>query len=585
MKNFIALKKIAVYFRPYQIKFYLALFLAVVTVGFSTALPYVTGLPTTEIANNVMSHSAINFPYIFKMLLWILFIGVGYGAAQLGAGLLITDVVQAAMKDLRSDLEQKINRLPIVYFDQRKQGDVFSRVTNDVDAVSGAMQQALIGVVNAILGIILSLGMMFYINVPMTLIAAIMIPASYFISKAIINRSQKYFNEMQNALGNLNGYVQETMTGFNVIKAYGQEKKSLNDFREVNHRLQYYGFRASFISGLMMPLVQLTAYLTYIVIAVVGGFYVLGGTIVVGQLQAFIQYIWQISQPMGNITQLSSALQSASASTKRIFEVLEADEEIQNETNRPLPEKIAGDVVFDHVSFSYNPKKPLIEDLNFSVKAGQTVAIVGPTGAGKTTLINLLMRFYDVDQGAILVDGIDTKEMDRSDVRSLFGMVLQDAWLYEGTIADNIRFGKLDATDYEVVDAAKTANIDHFIRTMPQGYQMVINSEGDNVSLGQKQLLTIARAVISDPKILILDEATSSVDTRLEALIQKAMDQVMEGRTSFVIAHRLSTIRSADLILVMDQGKIIEQGTHETLLEQGNFYAQLYNSQFSEEEE
>jgi len=310
---------------------------------------------------------------------------------------------------------------------------------------------------------------------------------------------------------------------------------------------------------------------------------VVAGVIVVGQLQAFIQYIWQISQPMGNITQLSAALQSASASTMRIFEILDEPEEELNEQDVPLPEPILGSVEFENVSFSYDPEKPLIRNLNFKVDAGQMVAIVGPTGAGKTTLINLLMRFYDVTEGAIKIDGIDTKKMNRSDVRSVFGMVLQDAWLYKGTIADNIRFGKLDATDYEVVDAAKTANVDHFIRTMPDGYEMEINSEGDNVSLGQKQLLTIARAVISDPKILILDEATSSVDTRLEALIQKAMDRVMEGRTSFVIAHRLSTIREADLILVMKQGEIIEKGTHHELLEQGGFYEKLYNSQFAEE--
>ena len=333
----------------------------------------------------------------------------------------------------------------------------------------------------------------------------------------------------------------------------------------------------------MLPLVQMTAYGTYIGVAVLGSYYVVAGVIVVGQLQAFIQYIWQISQPMGNITQLSAALQSASASTMRIFEILDEPEEELNEQDVPLPEPILGSVEFENVSFSYDPEKPLIRNLNFKVDAGQMVAIVGPTGAGKTTLINLLMRFYDVTEGAIKIDGIDTKKMNRSDVRSVFGMVLQDAWLYKGTIADNIRFGKLDATDYEVVDAAKTANVDHFIRTMPDGYEMEINSEGDNVSLGQKQLLTIARAVISDPKILILDEATSSVDTRLEALIQKAMDRVMEGRTSFVIAHRLSTIREADLILVMKQGEIIEKGTHHELLEQGGFYEKLYNSQFSEE--
>lgn len=585
MRNFSAWKRLANYLKPYRIGFYFVLFFTVATVAFNGFLPYVSGLPTSEIARNVSQGEAINFAYIKQTLIWILLIGLGYAISQLSAGILITNVVQSAMKDLRHDLESKINRLPVSYFDKNQQGNILSRVTNDVDAVSGAMQQALIGIVNAILSILIAISMMFYINPVMALLAMVMIPISMIISKLIVNKSQPDFNQMQNALGEMNGYVQESMTGFSILKVYGREQAALEGFKKTNRKLQYYGFRSAFISGLMMPLVQLTAYLAYVVIAVVGSFYVIGGVIVLGQLQAFIQYIWQVSQPMGNITQLSGVLQSASASAKRVFEILDELEEIENEVDEALPEVFHGEVTFEHVDFAYSPDKPLIKDLNFTVKAGQTVAIVGPTGAGKTTLINLLMRFYDVNAGAIKIDGVDTKKMARSDVRSLFGMVLQDAWLYEGTIADNIRFGKLSATDYEVVDAAKTANVDHFIRTMPEGYEMFINSEGDNISLGQKQLMTIARAVISNPKILILDEATSSVDTRLEALIQKAMDKVMEGRTSFVIAHRLSTIRDADLILVMDKGSIIEQGNHQTLLAKGGFYADLYNSQFSEEAE
>ena len=585
MRNFSAWKRLANYLKPYRIGFYFVLFFTVATVAFNGLLPYVSGLPTSEIARNVSQGEAINFAYIKQTLIWILLIGLGYAISQLSAGILITNVVQSAMKDLRHDLESKINRLPVSYFDKNQQGNILSRVTNDVDAVSGAMQQALIGIVNAILSILIAISMMFYINPVMALLAMVMIPISMIISKLIVNKSQPDFNQMQNALGEMNGYVQESMTGFSILKVYGREQAALEGFKKTNRKLQYYGFRSAFISGLMMPLVQLTAYLAYVVIAVVGSFYVISGVIVLGQLQAFIQYIWQVSQPMGNITQLSGVLQSASASAKRVFEILDELEEIENEVDEALPEVFHGEVTFEHVDFAYSPDKPLIKDLNFTVKAGQTVAIVGPTGAGKTTLINLLMRFYDVNAGAIKIDGVDTKKMARSDVRSLFGMVLQDAWLYEGTIADNIRFGKLAATDYEVVDAAKTANVDHFIRTMPEGYEMFINSEGDNISLGQKQLMTIARAVISNPKILILDEATSSVDTRLEALIQKAMDKVMEGRTSFVIAHRLSTIRDADLILVMDKGSIIEQGNHQTLLAKGGFYADLYNSQFSEEAE
>lgn len=585
MRNFSALKRLANYLKPYRIGFYFVLFFTVATVAFNGLLPYVSGLPTSEIARNVSQGEAINFAYIKQTLIWILLIGLGYAISQLSAGILITNVVQSAMKDLRHDIESKINRLPVSYFDKNQQGNILSRVTNDVDAVSGAMQQALIGIVNAILSILIAISMMFYINPVMALLAMVMIPISMIISKLIVNKSQPDFNQMQNALGEMNGYVQESMTGFSILKVYGREQAALEGFKKTNRKLQYYGFRSAFISGLMMPLVQLTAYLAYVVIAVVGSFYVISGVIVLGQLQAFIQYIWQVSQPMGNITQLSGVLQSASASAKRVFEILDELEEIENEVDEALPEVFHGEVTFEHVDFAYSPDKPLIKDLNFTVKAGQTVAIVGPTGAGKTTLINLLMRFYDVNAGAIKIDGVDTKKMARSDVRSLFGMVLQDAWLYEGTIADNIRFGKLAATDYEVVDAAKTANVDHFIRTMPEGYEMFINSEGDNISLGQKQLMTIARAVISNPKILILDEATSSVDTRLEALIQKAMDKVMKGRTSFVIAHRLSTIRDADLILVMDKGSIIEQGNHQTLLAKGGFYADLYNSQFTEEAE
>ncbi|WP_430603280.1 ABC transporter ATP-binding/permease [Enterococcus sp. DIV0724b] len=584
MKNALSsIRRLGRYINPYKGTFVLVIIFTVLTVAFNAAMPYVSGLPITEISKNVAAGDGLNYAYIIQCLIWILIVGIGYCAAQFLSGYLMAAVVQHSMRDLRRDIDEKINRLPVSYFDKNQQGNILSRVTNDVDAVSNAMQQSFINIVSAILGIVMAVVMMFYINWLMALISIIMIPLSLFISKTIVGISQKYFQGMQNALGNLNGYVQENMTGFSVLKLYGRESETLQGFKKVNHNLNSFGFKATFISGLMLPLVQMTAYGTYIGMAVLGSYYVITGAIVVGQLQAFIQYIWQISQPMGNITQLSAALQSASAATTRVFEILDEPEEELNEHDIPLPENVQGSVQFDNVSFSYDPAKPLIRNLNFEVKAGQTVAIVGPTGAGKTTLINLLMRFYDVTDGAIKIDGIDTKKMDRSDVRSVFGMVLQDAWLYEGTIADNIRFGKLDATDYEVVDAAKTANVDHFIRTMPDGYEMEISSEGDNVSLGQKQLLTIARAVISDPRILILDEATSSVDTRLEALIQKAMERVMEGRTSFVIAHRLSTIREADLILVMNQGEIIEKGTHNELLEQGGFYEKLYNSQFAED--
>lgn len=584
MKNSIkSLKRLWTYIRPYQLMFWFSVFFTVSFVALNAVLPYVTGLPTTEILKNVTNKETINFNYILMTIFWMLVITVLYSLAQYFGQVLMTKVVQRAMKDLRTDIAEKINRLPVSYFDTHQQGEVLSRVTNDVDAVSNAMQQSFMAVITAFLGITMAGTMMFVLNVQMALIAILMIPASILLSRYIVSKSQKYFQEQQNALGDLNGYVTEHMTGFNVLKLYGREEQSLDGFKEVSHRLSHFGFKSAFISGLMMPLVQFTAYIAYIVVAVLGSFFIIAGSLTVGNLQAFIQYIWQVNQPMGQVTQLAAVLQSASASTTRIFEILDEAEELVNDQDTPVPATVEGHVKFEHVAFSYDERKPLIKDLSFEVKPGQTVAIVGPTGAGKTTLINLLMRFYDVDSGAIKIDGIDMKRMNRSEVRSLFGMVLQDAWLYHDTIGENIRFGKLDATDYEVVDAAKTANVHHFIRTMPNGYEMAIDEEAGNVSLGQKQLLTIARAVISNPKILILDEATSSVDTRLEALIQKAMARVMEGRTSFVIAHRLSTIRDADLILVMNQGEIIEQGTHDELLATGGFYEQLYNSQFDEE--
>lgn len=576
------LKRLYHYISPYKVGFVGALFLAIIAVVMNALMPFVTGLPTTRIAQNIKNGESLDFNYIFKVLVILFIIGLVYSSASFLAQWFMTQVVQKSMKDLRTDISQKINRLPVSYFDTHQFGDVLSRVTNDVDAVSNALQQGLIAIVNALLGITMAVVAMLTINVKLALLVMLIIPLSLVISRLVVRWSQPYFKRQQDSLGELNGFVQENLTGFNVLKLYGREEETITDFKEVNQRLTTNGFKAAAISGLMMPLVNLTAYSAYIGVAVLGSFYVISGTLLLGNLQAFIQYVWQVSQPMGQITQLSSMLQSASAATKRVFTILDEPESFENNTDIALPEVIRGDVEFDNVSFSYQPDRPLIQNFSVSVKSGQTVAIVGPTGAGKTTLINLLMRFYDVTDGAIKIDGIDTKQMNRSDVRSLFGMVLQDAWLYNDTIAENIRFGKLDATDYEVVDAAKTANVDHFIRTMPGGYEMAINEEGDNISLGQKQLLTIARAVISNPKILILDEATSSVDTRLEGLIQKAMEKVMEGRTSFVIAHRLSTIRGADLILVMDQGQIIEQGTHENLLAKKGFYEKLYNSQFAE---
>lgn len=585
-----SLRRIWQYIKPYKIGFSSAIALTIICMIVNALQPFVIGLAMTELGKNVsdmlndVPNAGVNFPYIQNIIIIVLVMAAIYQVTLYLSSYIMTNVVQNTMRDLRNEIEEKINRLPVSYFDRNQQGNILSRVTNDVDSISNAMQQSLIQMVNSFMGIAFAIAMMLYISVPLAIVIMVTIPLSFIISKMIIKKSQPYFKGQQESLGAMNGHVQESFSGFTEIKLYGKEKDKLDEFKEINSTLNNYGFKAAFVSGIMNPLVGFVSNLAYFGIALGGGYLVIMGRLSLGNLQAFTQYIWQVNQPISQITQLSGILQSAAAAVDRVFEILDEPEEIINETDYSLPTVIEGYVDFEHVSFGYDKEKPLITDLNVTVKKGQTVAVVGPTGAGKTTLINLLMRFYDVDKGAIKIDGIDTKSMSRQDVRSLFGMVLQDAWVYSGTIAENIRFGKLDATDEEVVEAAKTANVDHFIRTLPDGYNMKLNKETSNVSLGQKQLLTIARAIISDPKILILDEATSSVDTRLESLIQKAMKKVMEGRTSFVIAHRLSTIRDSDLILVMDQGEIIEQGTHEELLEKGAFYANLYNSQFSEEE-
>jgi len=580
MKAISSLKRLGAYIKPYKVQFILVLLFTVATVGFNAAMPYVSGLPTTEISRNIAAGEGVNFDYVILCLIWIAVVGVGYCFSQLMSGLLITNVVQSAMRDLRQDIEEKINRLPVSYFDRNQQGNILSRVTNDVDAVSGAMQQALIGIVNAFLGIVMAVSMMFYINTYMALVSLIMIPASLLISRTIVKKSQKDFQGMQNALGDLNGYVQENMTGFSVLKVYGREKQTLEGFKNVNHQLRYYGFRSAFVSGLMMPLVQMTAYFTYIAMAVMGSFYVISGVIVVGQLQAFIQYIWQVSQPMGNITQLSSVLQSASAAAKRVFEILDEEEEPVNQTDIQLPEQIRGDVTFEHVGFAYDPKKPLIKDLNFEVKAGQTVAIVGPTGAGKTTLINLLMRFYDVNEGSVKVDGMDVRDVTLESLRSQMGVMLQDTFIFSGTIIENIRYGKLDATEEEIIEAAKIVRAHDFITELKDGYQTVVEERGSTLSAGQRQLISFARALLADPKILILDEATSSIDTKTEELLQEGLLKLLEGRTSFIIAHRLSTIKNSDRIFYVAGGTIAESGNHDQLMAQKGLYHHLYQSQY-----
>ncbi len=590
MKEFFSsLKRLGKYLKPYKSNFIFSLVLVVIAVVGNSLIPFIVGLGITEMTSNVadmlrgLEGAGINFPYVAEIIIITLLIAFTNQVTTYYASFLMTNVVQGTMKDLREDIDKKINRLPVSYFDKNQQGNILSRITNDVDAINNAMQQGLVQIITSILGIILSVVMMFILSVPMASIAILIIPLSLIISRIIVKKSQKYFTGQQNALGDLNGYVQESYSGFSIIKLYDKETDALEGFKNINHKLADFGFKASFMSGLINPLVGLVVNLSYASMTILGGYYVIFGAMTIGGLQAFIQYIWLINQPLSQITQLTGILQSSGAAVQRVFEILDEEEEESEIDKTAIPEKIEGNISFEHVSFGYNPETPLIKDLNFEVKSGQTIAIVGPTGAGKTTLINLLMRFYDIDSGEIKIDGVSTKDMKRSYVRSLFGMVLQDAWLYHASISDNIRFAKLDATEYEVVDAAKTANVHHFIRTLPDGYEMVLNKEASNISQGQKQLLTIARVVIADPKILILDEATSSVDTRLEMLIQKAMKKVMKGRTSFVIAHRLSTIRDADLILVMDQGEIVEQGTHESLLAKNGLYERLYNSQFTQE--
>ncbi|WGI18362.1 ABC transporter ATP-binding protein [Latilactobacillus sakei] len=582
MKNIRVLKRLMRYIGPYKITFWSAITATVISVLANALWPFIMGLAVTEISQNLAQHVAVNFSYITKVIAMILSFALLYQTMMFLGSFLMTRAVQHAMRDLRRDINLQMNALPVRFFDSQQQGNILSRVTNDVDAITNALQQSLIQVVTSILGIIMAVVMMLTINLWMALLSLIMIPASLLISKAIIKKSQVYFQGQQNTLGEMNGYVQENYGGFSILKLYGQEDRAVDEFAAITDRLTEFGFKAAFISGIMMPLVGLTTNLTYAGMATLGGYYVLHGVITVGNLQAFIQYIWQINQPISQITQLSGVMQAAAAATQRVFEILDEPIEPTDQETAELPDDVQGKVEFKDVSFSYDPAKPLIRDLSFTANPGDKIAIVGPTGAGKTTMINLLMRFYDVSSGQILIDGVDTRQLSKQTVRSLFGMVLQDAWLYHTTITENIRFGKLDATEYEVVDAAKTANVDHFIHTLPNGYQMAIDEEADNVSLGQKQLLTIARAVIANPKILILDEATSSVDTRLESLLQKAMEKVMQGRTSFVIAHRLSTIRDANLILVMDHGQIVEKGTHDDLLAANGVYAKLYNSQFAE---
>lgn len=578
------------YLQTYRLPLYLAIFLKIVSVVMSVLEPFVLGLAITELTKNLLdmargvAGAQINVSYVAWIMALYLLRGLFYELGAYYSNYFMTNAVQRTVQDMRNELSDKINRIPVSYFDRHQFGDLLGRFTNDVETVSNALQQSFLQVVNAVLTLVLVIGMVLYLNLLLGLIVVVSIPLTYFAARVIMNRSQPYFKKQADALGAMNGFVQEYLTGFNVLKLYGREEHSVQDFQNITQNLQEVGFKASFISGLMLPVLNALSDLTYLSVAVLGGLQVLAGRLTIGNMQAFVQYVWQVNQPIQNLTQLAGQLQSAQSSLDRVFQVLDEPDEVLGE-NRALTQDLTGQVSFKDVEFQYVADKPLIRNFNLEVNPGEMVAIVGPTGAGKTTLINLLMRFYDVTAGSISVDGMDIRDLSRQDYRKQFGMVLQDAWLYESTIKENLRFGNLDATDEEIVAAAQAANVDYFIRTLPGGYNMEMNQESSNISLGQKQLLTIARALLADPKILILDEATSSVDTRLELLIQKAMKNLMKGRTSFVIAHRLSTIQEADKILVLKDGHIIEQGNHESLLADKGFYHDLYMSQFSKKED
>lgn len=575
------------YLQAYRFPLYLAIFLKIVSVIMSVLEPVVIGLAITELTKNTLAiikgveGTHINVSYVGLVLVVYLLRGLIYELAAYYSNYFMTNAVQATVQDMRNEMTNKINRTSVSYFDKHQFGDLLGRFTSDVETVSNALQQSFLQIVNAVFTLVLVIGTVLYLNLQLGAVVVITIPITYFGARFIMSKSQPYFKQQADALGTLNGFVQENLTGFNVLKLFGREDKSLDDFKEITEDLQKVGFKANFISGLMMPVLNGLSDLTYLIVAVLGGLQVLAGRLTIGNMQAFVQYVWQINQPIQNLTQLAGQLQSAKSSLDRIFQLMDEPDEA-NDATEVLEGDLTGQVSFKHVDFQYVTDKPLIRDFNLEVNPGEMVAIVGPTGAGKSTIINLLMRFYDVTAGSISVDGHDIRNLSRQDYRKQFGMVLQDAWLFEGTIKENLRFGNLEATDEEIVEAAKAANVDHFIRTLPGGYNMEMNQESSNISLGQKQLLTIARALLADPKILILDEATSSVDTRLELLIQKAMKTLMQGRTSFVIAHRLSTIQEADKILVLKDGQIIEQGNHESLLADKGFYYDLYNSQFAE---
>lgn len=581
------LRRLLGYLRPRRVTLAVIFLMAILSTVFSIVSPKILGEATTTLFEGILAKTqhvpgaSIDFGYITEILLWLIGLYLFSAVFSYAQQYLMAGVAQKVVYDMREQINRKLSRLPLKYFDSKTHGEILSRATNDVDNISTTLQQSLTQLMTSIVTLVGVIVMMLTISPWLTLILIVTLPLSFIVIRMIASRSQKHFMGQQRSLGQLNGHVEEMYTGHKIIKAFGREDESVATFNEINDKLYHSGWKAQFISGMIMPMMSFIGNIGYVLVCVVGGIFVTHKTITIGDVQAFIQYARQFTQPIMQTANIANIIQSTIASAERVFELLDEQEEVPEAADAVELNKPTGAVAFEHVKFGYKEGETLIEDMNIDVKPGQTIAIVGPTGAGKTTLINLLMRFYEINDGAITIDGVNITKLKRGNLRSIFGMVLQDTWLFNGTIRENIAYGRSGATEEEVVEAAKAAHADHFIRTLPDGYDTVLNEEASNISQGQKQLLTIARAILADPSILILDEATSSVDTRTEVYIQKSMNELMKGRTSFVIAHRLSTIRDADLILVMNGGSVIEKGTHEELLAKGGFYADLYNSQFT----
>ena len=586
-KNFKGtMNKLLQYLKPYKLSIIIVIIFAIGSAAFAIVGPKLLGKATTRLFDGLVSKvtgvpgAAIDFTYIGNIAILLLVLYIISAAFSILQGYIISGVAQKVSYHFRKEIDEKINRIPLKYFDRTTHGEVLSRVTNDVDTVSQSLSQSMSQIITSVITIIGVLIMMFSISWQMTLVALLILPVSMLLIMGVVKRSQKYFKSQQEYLGHVNGQVEEIYSGHNIVKAFNKEEEEVKKFEEVNDTLYHSAWKSQFLSGMMMPIMTFIGNIGYVAVSLLGGWLAIKKTIEVGDILSFVQYVRSFTQPIAQVAQIANVLQSTAAAAERVFEFLDEEEETPDAENPVKLQKVQGEVAFKDVQFGYNPDKIIINNFSTHIKPGQKVAIVGPTGAGKTTIVKLLMRFYDLNSGAICIDGHDIKDFTREDLRNMFGMVLQDTWLFNGPIMENIRYGRLDATDEEVIEAAKAAHVHSFVKTLPNGYQMELNEEASNVSQGQKQLLTIARALLADPKILILDEATSSIDTRTEVLIQQAMENLMEGRTSFIIAHRLSTIRDADLILVMKDGDIVEQGNHEELLKADGFYASLYNSQF-----